>query len=90
MTSEKPVVVARRLREIREDLHGEHGAQFLADALGIPLGTWLNYESGVIVPAHIVLQLVVTARINPHWLLTGEGPMYDRRTPAAVQPVSGT
>ena len=27
--------LAERLREIREELYGKHGAQFLADALGI-------------------------------------------------------
>ena len=37
--------LAQRLREIREDLYGEYGSQFLADALEIPLQTWLNYES---------------------------------------------
>ena len=73
--------LAKRLREVREGLYGEHGAQFLADALGGPLETWSNYESGIVVPAYIVLQLIVMARINPVWLLTGQGEMHDQRTP---------
>jgi hypothetical protein len=69
--------LAARLREIREDLYGEHGAQFLADALYLRLETWLNYETGVTVPAHVVLKLIDIARVNPHWLLTGQGDPHD-------------
>ena len=43
---QKQPELAGRLREIREDLYGEHGAQFLADALKVRVETWLNYESG--------------------------------------------
>jgi hypothetical protein len=76
----RPAGLAPRLREIREDLYGEHGGQFLADALEIPLQTWLNYESGVVMPADIVLQLLVMACVNPNWLLTGQGEKYDQRS----------
>jgi hypothetical protein len=69
--------LALRLREIREDIYGEYGAQFLADALEIPVETWLNYESGVTMPAHVVLKLIDIARVNPHWLLTGQGDPHD-------------
>ncbi len=71
--------LAERLREIREDLCGEHGAQFLADALDVRVETWLNYETGVIAPAHVVLKLIDIARVNPHWLLTGQGEPRDYR-----------
>jgi hypothetical protein len=80
--------LAQRLREIREDLYGEYGSQFLADALEIPLQTWLNYESGVVMPADIVLQLLVTARVNPYWLLTGQGEMYAQRSEDQMQGTS--
>ena len=72
--------LALRLREIREDLYGEYGAQFLADALEVRVETWLNYESGVTMPAHVVLKLIDIARVNPHWLLTGQGDPHDYRT----------
>ena len=55
---------ADRFREIREDLYGEHGGQFLADALEIPLRTWLGYESGVTTPADVVLKLIMLARAS--------------------------
>ena len=71
--------LAERLREIREDLCGEYGAQFLADALDVRLETWLNYESGVAVPAFVVLKLIEIARVNPHWLLTGQGDPHQYR-----------
>lgn len=70
--------LATRLRELRIDLYGDHGAQFMADALGIPLKTWLNYESGVVMPGKIVLKLIVEARVNPQWLLNGRGSLYRR------------
>src|SRR5262249_4873123 len=71
------VDLAERLREVREDLYGEHGGQFLADTLGISLRSWMNYESGVVVRAEVVLKLIVTVRVNPLWLLTGQGDKYD-------------
>ncbi len=74
--------LARRFREIRKNFYGEYGAQFLADALDVRLETWLNYESGVTMPAHVVLKLIEIARVNPHWLLTGHGsPHVDRMRP---------
>ncbi len=71
-----PADLARRVREIREDFYGEPGAQFLADALGLPLGTWANYERGVTIPAVVILRLIVATGVRPHWLLTGRGPKF--------------
>lgn len=70
-----------RLRMIREDLYGEKGSHHLAKALNIPHHTWLNYESGTVVPADVVLQLQVLYGVNAGWLLTGEGEKYDRSSP---------
>lgn len=72
--------LADRLREIREDVCGESGGQALADALKIPTQTWLGYESGVVVPVKILLQLMVMARVDHHWLLTGQGQKYVDRS----------
>ena len=74
---QQQVDLAQRLREVREDMYGEYGGEFLADALEVPLQSWLNYESGVMVPADVILKLIVLARINPDWLLTGQGDMYN-------------
>ncbi len=71
--------LAGRLREVREDLYGEHGAQFLADDLGLPLRTWANYERGAAVPGVVVLKLIELTGVNPHWLLTGRGRKYLKR-----------
>src|SRR3954463_16426159 len=71
--------LAGRVREVREDLYGEHGAQFLADALGLPLGTWANYERGVTIPAVVILQLIDATGVSPGWLLSGHGPKYHPR-----------
>jgi hypothetical protein len=75
----KPPELALRLREIRQDLFGESGAQRLADALEIQVRTWLNYESGVTMPAQVVLKLIDIAQVNPHWLLTGQGDPHEYR-----------
>jgi Bacteriophage CI repressor helix-turn-helix domain len=75
--------LADRVREVREDLYGEHGAQFLADALGLPVRTWLNYEQGVMIPAEFILKLIDATGVSSHWLLTGQGPKYPARGPSS-------
>ncbi len=76
----KPPDLGLRVREIRKGLYGEDGAHFLADDLELRVETWLNYEAGVTMPAHVVLKLIDVARVNPHWLLTGQGDPHDDRT----------
>src|SRR5262245_3666656 len=73
--------LADRVREVREDLYGESGIQSLADALGLPPGTWANYERGGTIPAEVILNLIEATEVNPWWLLTGRGAKYDRRGP---------
>src|SRR5262249_25494137 len=63
--------LAQRVREIREDLYGPHGARSLADALELPAETWVNYERGVIIPAQVILAFIEITDADPHWLLTG-------------------
>ncbi len=70
------LVLARRVREIRLDSYGELGAPMLAKDLGLPTRTWLNYESGVIIPATVILQFLRVTGANPGWLLTGGGERY--------------
>jgi hypothetical protein len=76
--------LARRVREVREDLYGEHGAQFLADALELPVRTWVNYEHGVMMPAEIILKLIDATGVSPEWLLTGEEPKYPAHSPSKL------
>ena len=79
--------LAARIREVRSDLYGEHGAPLLADDLGIPAQTWTHYESGVTVPGTIVLALIAMTRVNPGWLLHGDGEKYGKRAnPASRAP----
>lgn len=69
-------VISTRLKEIRHDLFGEHGGPELARKLNLPARTWYNYETGVTVPAEILLSFIDQTGVNPMWLLTGEGPKY--------------
>lgn len=68
--------LSRRLKEIRQEQFGEHGGPELARRLNLPARTWYNYETGVTVPAEILLAFIEQTGANPLWLLTGEGPRY--------------
>jgi hypothetical protein len=67
-----------RLREIRHELFGEHGGPELARRLNLPARTWYNYETGVTVPAEVLLSFIEQTGTNPIWLLTGTGSRYRR------------
>jgi transcriptional regulator with XRE-family HTH domain len=70
--------LSRRLREIRQELFGEHGGPELARRLGLPARTWYNYETGVTVPAEVLLAFIDQTGASPLWLLSGEGSKYRR------------
>jgi hypothetical protein len=70
--------LSRRLREVRQELFGEHGGPELSRRLGLPARTWYNYETGVTVPAEVLLGFIEQTGTNPTWLLAGEGPKYLR------------
>jgi hypothetical protein len=72
--------LALRVREIREELYGEHGGPLLAAALKIPFRTWHDYERGRTIPAHSILRFIEVTDADPHWLLTGEGERYLSRS----------
>jgi len=69
--------VARRIREIREELYGTHGGPLLAEALNIPFRKWSSYEGGASIPAPLILQFLQVTGVDARWLLTGEGPKYE-------------
>src|SRR4051794_13046369 len=70
--------LSRRLREVRQDLFGEHGGPELARRLNSPARTWYNYETGVTVPAEVLLAFIDQTGANPVWLLSGEGSKFRR------------
>ena len=65
--------LSRRLREIRQEIFGEHGGPELARRLNLPARTWYNYETGVTVPAEVLLSFIEQTSANPTWLLSGVG-----------------
>ena len=73
--------LSERLRELRTEFFGERGGPDMARTLGILVRTWYNYESGVTVPAEIILQVVELTSVEPVWLLRGEGPKFRPTTP---------
>lgn len=68
--------LAERIREIRIALYGINGGPLLAEALGIPFRTLLNYEMGCTIPAQTILRLIEVTGTQPHWLLTGQGERF--------------
>ena len=68
--------LAHRVGVIRREMFGEHGALLLAEALQIPVRTWLNHEAGVTIPAPVILRFIDITGADPYWLLTGEGNKY--------------
>jgi hypothetical protein len=70
--------LGRRVRQIRVELYGENGGPMLAEALSVPFRTWANYESGIAMPALVMLRFIMLTGACPHWLLTGEPPQYSR------------
>ena len=67
---------AERLGEIREAAYGKHGRSAFARALGIPLTSYLNFENGRVPPMDIVVKMMALTKVNPRWLVHGEGPQY--------------
>jgi hypothetical protein len=70
--------LSRRLREIRQELFGDRGGPELARRLNLPPRTWYNYETGVTVPAEVLLAFIDQTGVNPTYLIAGEGPRYRR------------
>jgi hypothetical protein len=58
------------------ELFGEHGGPELARRLDLPARTWYNYETGVTVPAEVMLSFIDQTGVNPAWLLNGDGFVY--------------
>lgn len=70
--------LSARLRDLRLEIFGEHGGPELARRLNLPARTWYNYETGVTVPAEVLLGFIEQTGANPDWLLTGHGPRFCR------------
>lgn len=68
--------LARRVREVREELFGLNGGPILAESLHLPFRTWHNYESGCTIPAQTILRFIEVTGVSPQWLLTGEGEKF--------------
>lgn len=83
--------LSRRLREIRQELFGDHGGPELARRLNLPARTWYNYETGVTVPAEVLLSFIEQTGANPIYLISGEGTKYrlpnDERLLSELSPI---
>src|SRR5437588_5573273 len=82
--------LADRLRQLRSELFGERGGPELARRLGLPIRTWYNYESGVTVPAEVVLRIIELTSVEPMWLLHGQGPKFRATTSGRTDSLVGS
>src|SRR5262249_60104480 len=57
---------------------GGQGGWEVAGRLNVPARTWYNYETGVTVPAEVLLAFIDQTGANRLWLLSGEGMKYRR------------
>ena len=71
-------LISGRLKEIRHELYGEHGGPELVRLLGLPARTWYNYETGVTVPAEVLLSFIDLTGTNAVWLHSGDGSRFRR------------
>ncbi len=76
MWKRSSVDLAFRVREIRQERFGEHGGPLMAEQMGVPFRTWVDFEAGYPIPALTILRLVEVTRVNSDWLLTGRGDKY--------------
>src|ERR1700730_10870430 len=81
--------LAERLGIIRGELYGERGGPELARQLALPVRTWYNYESGVTVPAEVILKMIELTSVEPMWLLHGKGPKFRANHPGPWEPPTG-
>jgi hypothetical protein len=82
------LALAERLVALRSELHGNRGAPQLARQLGIPCRTWQNYETGVTIPAEVILKIIKLTSVEAEWLLDGNGPKFRSVGPQPSEPTS--
>jgi len=82
--------LAERLRMLRAELYGDRGGPELSRRLGLPIRTWYNYESGVTVPAEVVLKIIELTSVEPIWLLHGQGPKFRANRPGRPDSLVGS
>jgi len=73
--------LSTRLRTIRKEQFGERGTAEITRQIGVPNRSWYSYETGVTVPAEVMLRFVELTLVEPHWLLHGQGPKYRTSAP---------
>jgi transcriptional regulator with XRE-family HTH domain len=76
MSREETLALAQRVYEVRLERYGKDGVPELAEAVGVPPRTWLNYEAGVTIPAPVILRFILATGASPGWLLGGRCETY--------------
>ena len=66
-----------RFREMREKVEGARGKLRLAKRIDESHSNVSRYERGRTIPGHVLARVVREYGVNPMWLLTGKGPMFN-------------
>lgn len=77
--SQRNASLAARLQSVRQELFGERGSPEFASRVGVPWRAWANYETGMTMPAEVMLAFLEVTGAEPTWLLRGQGPVYRSR-----------
>ncbi len=64
--------ICRRVAKLRLELAGPRGKSAFAKQLGLPLSTYVYYESSRIPPADVLVAIADLAGVDIRWLLTGQ------------------
>ncbi|NLE29328.1 MAG: helix-turn-helix domain-containing protein [Phycisphaerae bacterium] len=73
--SEKVSGICSRLRFLREKHFGSRGKRKFADALGLPLSTYVNYEADRVPPSDVLVKVSEITGCDLNWLMTGQGAL---------------
>lgn len=78
--------LSMRLAEVRREHYGERGRSSFARELGIPVTSYVHYESDRAPPAELLAQAAALTGTNLEWLLNGTGDRHARPAgPASSQ-----
>jgi transcriptional regulator with XRE-family HTH domain len=71
--------LSEKFKKVRK--HKKLSQTEMADNLGVAVGTYKNYELGKRIPsADLLIKLVSLFNVNPVWLLTDDGDMFQTTT----------
>lgn len=70
----EPHPISARLKDVRISTYGERGRSGFSRDLGIPVTSYLHYETDRLPPVDLIVKVAELTETSLIWLLTGQGP----------------